>query len=1349
VIYTFYSFKGGVGRSMAMANVAYELASRGLRVLAIDFDLEAPGLERYFRVAVSEVYACKGVIDLIDAFKRALAGSGSIDDDAEFRQLRQYTCAGIADFGGSGRLDLMPAGKRASEDDRRAYALAVRTFDWQDFYFNWEGEAFFEWLRRTLVGPGEGQYDVVLADSRTGVTEMGGVCACQLADVVVMLSAPNHQNIEGTRELARDLNSPEVQRLRRGRPPLQIVVVPARVEQRLPELRDDFEHRFDEAFAGYRPAAHVQLNLGAHELALPYVPEFAFEEQVIDRQSDEGRLLTERYRHLADALLLLAGDSVPQAQRDAAQARLRPDAGAAPQPPITRAFDPSQRYAAFDAYLSCARSARPAVQELQAALEASGRTLRTQFGEAEAFGTERELPLTAAEQLRHAQALVLFADAQGVRPWQRAEVKLARSLPQAPLVVQVLLPGAAADAFELAFGGALREDALIDLRGWPGERGGAWLLAEALSRGPAGETPPQTMAEPPAESPFPGARPYGEGDATVFSGRGPAVDALRALALSQRRMVLAGPAGAGKTSLVQAGLWPVLRGSTVITELHQVNLRGDVAARWQLADQRPPETLPPSALLVLDHADEGSDEDLRRIADLWARADGPRLLLVWRNAPLAQAEAEAQRRWGAEREAASRHAEHELHRQCHFGEAAEALMALAAKAPQVELQPLDGELLRAAAEAGLARAGRRAEAGLLERLFSDAGPLPSAAAVQRTLVQLWDAQVRGWLVNDAYDRSGGIDAVFCTELQARMGAVAEHEAMNALLLRLMRRGDGNDGGAIQLRLFSWCRSVAQPVFAGRAAALVLPLAAAGLLTVQRLNDDLLVTLAHRPRDWAGLDPVRQAAPWCEPVHRIALAYAAWANGDSGDGADDIIEEADLRQLAPQLSLGEAAFAARRKRITRIAGRTKLAVQLGFGLVVVVGIGISTLQTQGRREAEVQAQAAASAASASERVQRDLAVTAARAQTEQALEVPKASPAMPPLTGERERVVVQISGGGNDGNNADLKRAQALLQRLPEAEFRVVPEYERVGQQICGDVRFHHDGDRAAAQRALELLNAALAQAGDVRRLQLNDRSASRAALPAKAGSIEVWLPPFSDAPVERQHRWGASRLVSAGCALVGSDTQTRDTLRKGLNAAAVGWFDSELPVQRIWLAEYYIGKTEVTMAQFAVYQHECEAAANPCPKWRPRYVDPQTDPQRPATFVSWAQARDYCRWAGGRLPTDLEWEKAARGPDARFWPWGDKPDEQLYQGKAQSIDRPVPVGSFPRGNSPYGVADMAGNVWEYTADIWQPGNSTHSMRGGSYLNTLMESRASSRWASSKEGEGTENLGFRCVADVVR
>ena len=88
--FTFYSFKGGVGRSMALANVADILARRGLRVLVIDFDLEAPGLERYFQVEKTAALANPGLIDLIQSLQKSLSGADSIDDSAQFRQLERF-----------------------------------------------------------------------------------------------------------------------------------------------------------------------------------------------------------------------------------------------------------------------------------------------------------------------------------------------------------------------------------------------------------------------------------------------------------------------------------------------------------------------------------------------------------------------------------------------------------------------------------------------------------------------------------------------------------------------------------------------------------------------------------------------------------------------------------------------------------------------------------------------------------------------------------------------------------------------------------------------------------------------------------------------------------------------------------------------------------------------------------------------------------------------------------------------------------------------------------------------------------------------------------------------------------
>jgi serine/threonine-protein kinase len=132
------------------------------------------------------------------------------------------------------------------------------------------------------------------------------------------------------------------------------------------------------------------------------------------------------------------------------------------------------------------------------------------------------------------------------------------------------------------------------------------------------------------------------------------------------------------------------------------------------------------------------------------------------------------------------------------------------------------------------------------------------------------------------------------------------------------------------------------------------------------------------------------------------------------------------------------------------------------------------------------------------------------------------------------------------------------------------------------------------------------------------------------------------------------------------------------------------------VGDFWIMRTEVTNAQYqrCVEAGECTVPANV------RYGQPQFARQ-PVTDVDWTQANAYARWAGGRLPTEAEWEKACRGADARIYPWGgEPPGPDLLNYRDSRLNMVNEVASYPSGASPYGVLDMAGNVWEWTGSLW-------------------------------------------------
>jgi formylglycine-generating enzyme required for sulfatase activity len=195
--------------------------------------------------------------------------------------------------------------------------------------------------------------------------------------------------------------------------------------------------------------------------------------------------------------------------------------------------------------------------------------------------------------------------------------------------------------------------------------------------------------------------------------------------------------------------------------------------------------------------------------------------------------------------------------------------------------------------------------------------------------------------------------------------------------------------------------------------------------------------------------------------------------------------------------------------------------------------------------------------------------------------------------------------------------------------------------------------------------------------------------------------------------------------------------------------DDERPARTTTLPAFSIDRTEVTRAMYArcVARHRCPRAAG----------DLQQDPDLPMTNVSWNEARAYCSWAGGRLPSEAEWEKAARGTDGREFPWGSGADCARgnwgnFEGEGPCAGRspghPVAVGSYPQGASPYGVLDLAGNVWEWVEDRYDLDPSRRVVRGGSCCSYFVEPRSANRNAWDPHHRDGD-LGFRCAAGAKR
>ncbi|MEV6620686.1 CATRA system-associated protein [Amycolatopsis sp. NPDC051106] len=420
-VFTFYSYKGGVGRSFTLANIAVLLARWGHRVLCLDWDLEAPGLGDYFRPRLP-ARPSGGVVDLVDDFRH-----GRFQPETHVQRLADV---GVLDFIAAGREDA-------------GYIGQVQEIDWDGLYEAGFGE-YLEKCREQWVE----RYDFVLIDSRTGISDIGGICTAHLPDHLVLLFTANRQSIVGAMEAARRADAAR-NLLPFDRSRLTVLPVLSRFDNREEYDRSETWRGIvvDETAELYRPWLDqaVEPETMARHLTLPYVSYWSFGEQlpVLSEQTPSADQIGFALETVAAVIACrLDRTDLLAENRDAYVASVRT----------------SRREFKHELRISTPRSAVGTTDKLIAELKK--RDVRA----VKSLSGDRSLLARAEDDARH---LCLVVDGK-VSRWQSAEVELFlhRTLGQDRRVIPVLTAG-------------------TDAAGLPGYVGNLRYLRLSGSRGPA------------------------------------------------------------------------------------------------------------------------------------------------------------------------------------------------------------------------------------------------------------------------------------------------------------------------------------------------------------------------------------------------------------------------------------------------------------------------------------------------------------------------------------------------------------------------------------------------------------------------------------------------------------------------------------------------------------------------------------------------------------------------------------------------------------------------------------------------------------------------------------------------
>lgn len=304
-VITFYSYKGGTGRSMALANVAVILAQSGKKVLMIDWDLEAPGLPKYFKPYLPKGFDTQeGLIDLF-IHAREVLPEIKFDSkeeallDAFFPKTEQYITPVKAPKT-DGYLFLLKAGREKEE----GYSDQIGGFNWADFFFKIRS-FFTKWALYLSE-----RYDYVLIDSRTGHTDTGGICTMQMPDKLVLVFTPNQQSFEGISNLAR--KAVDARRRSHDLRPLMVYFLPSRIELNEDDLREkwllNYRSEITDLYRTLYDLPEISLDSYVKQIQIRHASSYAYEEKlaVLEEKVEDKNSLSDVYRNFVG---LLRGDT--------------------------------------------------------------------------------------------------------------------------------------------------------------------------------------------------------------------------------------------------------------------------------------------------------------------------------------------------------------------------------------------------------------------------------------------------------------------------------------------------------------------------------------------------------------------------------------------------------------------------------------------------------------------------------------------------------------------------------------------------------------------------------------------------------------------------------------------------------------------------------------------------------------------------------------------------------------------------------------------------------------------------------------------------------------------------------